>query len=463
MTNAAAVATRLNSSTAFADIKWDKTTQWNTVYCSNAQENFRAGESVQLHPPVNLIGTTYISEVGAILKVNAASNPPRVLLSLFLNLSKDMAVRHQPPDGKIFVQYPSKHVVWTRFQGWYPVSRIRSEAYLVSPWEVNEARNAAYLCYGMTNAYCIMAKWNHEIIPPRSAFHAIGNEKQYIPGCLHLINFESVTHRSWSFRREVASQIALTLSKSSDATRTKQSIHIRGIPLVQWDHFKKHTIPLEATARKSILTTRIIRRNLVIEMMKHRTINHFARFDTTERLSILKGYFGSGIEAAACVPRFAGPKVSRGTDPAPAFLARHLQNQDTVGAIIRLPEQPTVSYHSQESGIDLLYYPEKQQLTVRVRYTIDAVDDPIVRQQLLGLPPLPAPNNAAPQLGAPAVVPDAEFEYQGSVFIVCHVTDDGVVCEVQESNDDNLEEEDEVILPFNIVQEAVIDYYARQE
>jgi hypothetical protein len=49
--NLADGATNLNANTSFSDIKWDEASQWNTVYCPVAKENFRAGESVELDPP----------------------------------------------------------------------------------------------------------------------------------------------------------------------------------------------------------------------------------------------------------------------------------------------------------------------------------------------------------------------------------------------------------------------------
>jgi folate-dependent phosphoribosylglycinamide formyltransferase PurN len=91
------------------------------------------------------------------------------------------------------------------------------------------------------------------------------------------------------------------------------------------------------------------------------------------------------------------------------------------------------------------------------------VTDPLVRQQLLNLPPLlPAVNNAAPQVN---LVPNKmECEHNGTVFVVRDMTDDGneVVCEVVEvaEDDDNnlLSVEDIVNLPLNVVNQAVTDY-----
>jgi hypothetical protein len=162
MMNPANSGINLNANTPFANIKWDIVTQWNTVYCSNASCNFRVEESVELEPPVEFTGTTFRSEVGCILKVNGTTDPPRLLLSLFLNLSSEMAICHKPPDNQIYVQYPAQQVVWTRYQGWYPVTQIRREAFLVSPWEVNKSKKAANINYGMTNAYCIVALWKHD-------------------------------------------------------------------------------------------------------------------------------------------------------------------------------------------------------------------------------------------------------------------------------------------------------------
>jgi hypothetical protein len=165
MMNAAATdadATNLNANTAFSDIKWDEGTQWNNVYCSTAKENFRAGESVELDPPIQITGTNYYAQVGAILRVDQQCDQQRVLLSLFLDVTPDMGIRHDPPDDQVYTQYPEKQVVWTRYQGWYPVTRVRREAYVVTPWEVSAGLNDTQITYGMSNAYCVVAKWQHE-------------------------------------------------------------------------------------------------------------------------------------------------------------------------------------------------------------------------------------------------------------------------------------------------------------
>lgn len=57
--NLADGATNLNANTSFSDIKWDEASQWNTVYCPVANENFRAGESVELDPPMPITGTNF--------------------------------------------------------------------------------------------------------------------------------------------------------------------------------------------------------------------------------------------------------------------------------------------------------------------------------------------------------------------------------------------------------------------
>ena len=105
----------LNCFTAFSDIKLDQDSPNNTVYCSSAEENFRAGESVELDPPVAI--HNYGSHVGAILKVNQQSTPQSVLLSLFVNVTDDMQIVHQPPRFRDFVHYPTKLVVWAILGG----------------------------------------------------------------------------------------------------------------------------------------------------------------------------------------------------------------------------------------------------------------------------------------------------------------------------------------------------------
>jgi hypothetical protein len=195
-------------------------------------------------------------------------------------------------------------------------------------------------------------------------------------------------------------------------------------------------------------------------MIRDKTINHFARFDTAQRLALLKSFFGDSIQAAGRFSRIAVPPISR-QNPAPVFRAERLNVDHTVGAIIGLPGVPTVKYHSPSPGIDMLYYPVKQQLTVQLRYTIAAVTDTIVWQQLLGLPPLPAQNNGPLQLAAPeAVVPGSNFELEGSLFVViCVMDEDAVISEVVETDDAYLQEGDKVLYAFDLVQQAVINYY----
>ena len=55
--------TNLNATTAFEDIKCHDSTQWNHVHCTTAKENFRAGESVEISPVLNLVTTLAFVEV----------------------------------------------------------------------------------------------------------------------------------------------------------------------------------------------------------------------------------------------------------------------------------------------------------------------------------------------------------------------------------------------------------------
>jgi hypothetical protein len=151
---------------AITDIKWDEGSQWNNVYCSIADENFRAGESVEVEPPIQTV--PYYSKVCAILQVKQQCTPQRVLLSLFLNASVDMKILQPQPHLRNYIHYPSNHIVWTRYQAWYPVTRVQREAFVLAPWKINDARNDAHQANGMNNAYCIMAKWDHDYVPAES-------------------------------------------------------------------------------------------------------------------------------------------------------------------------------------------------------------------------------------------------------------------------------------------------------
>ena len=106
---------------------------------------------MEVEPPIAINGTTYLANVAAILKVEQT-------------LTNDMGIRqHAPPDHYDYVVYPTKCVVWTRFQGWFLAMRVQREAFVVAPWEVNNSVNSAHIAYGMANAYCVVAKWNNEI------------------------------------------------------------------------------------------------------------------------------------------------------------------------------------------------------------------------------------------------------------------------------------------------------------
>jgi hypothetical protein len=473
MMNAAAAAAEndgvdLNADTDFSDIKFDEVTPWNHVYCPEANQNFRAGESVELRLPVRIPGTNYNSQVGAILQVNQQCNPQRLLLSLFLDVTPDMRIKHNPPDNQVYVQYPSQQLVWTRYRGWYPVTLIRREAYVISPWEVSDGSNNTHVSIGMTNAYCVVAKWRHDVLHPTRAFQPITNEKIVVPGCLHsALTFESVTQRYWFFRSTLAMQIANVLSKASLAASTKGTFQVLTITPSHWDHFKRWTIPLEETERMGRVTTRCIRKNLTVEMVKSETPKQFARFDTAPRLDLLKAYLGSGIQGAGRIRRFAGPKLSR-TGPVPAFRARRLLNGHSVGIIAELPNEPTLRRYSTEPGIDLMYCKAKGQLKIYIRYLIRPAQNPLVLQQLLGFPPAD-PQQDPPQQQVPGVLPvlllavdETEFLLDDTLYIVRDFTDDGdnVVCEVLESNDDSLNEEDRVTLPVDVVQEVATAYYS---
>jgi hypothetical protein len=452
----------------FSDIKCDEESPCNNVHCSTAADNFRAGESVELKQSVHIFrhdhGGNYSSHVGAILKVNQQSHPQQVLLSLFLDVSDDMGISLQAPDYRNYILYPSQHVVWTRFQGWFPVTLIQREAFVVVPWAVNAGNNDAHLCHGMTNAYCIVAKWNNSArVPnPRRAFESLGHDKIDIPGCLHLIDFDCVSMRYWTFRSTVAVKVADILSRPSLTTRTQETINLDGVSKAHWENFKKCTVPLEETRRDGVVTKRAIRKNLAVEMLRDVNMKHFVRFDTLPRFALLKGYFGNAIKGAARLRRFAGPKFSPRTGPAPAYLVRRITNGQSVGALIGFPEEQTPGYHSNQPGIDLIYNPGKRQFTIRIRYRIRAVGDPLVRQELLGLPTAPPP--ALPNIADPEaviLVPNmTEFEHNGTLFIVrsLMVDSDEVVCEVLETDDDDLSMEDQINLPLEIVKDAVTEY-----
>jgi hypothetical protein len=461
--------TIINAVSEFSDIKCDDENQWNNVYCSMAAENFRAGESVEVDPPIQIDNTNYSASVGAILRVNQHSNPPRVLLSLFLNVTADMGIRHEPPDYQDYVQYPPSQLVWTRYQGWYPVTMIQREAFVLCPWEINNGNKDSQVSYGMSNAYCVVSKWNHEVLNPKRAFELLGHKKQNIPGCLHLINFESVSRRSWCFRSSVALKIAEVLNRPSLQARIQESVHLSATSESHWDNFKMRTIPDEITERNGIITKRVIRKNLVTETLKNNTINHFARFDTEERFALLMSYFGSGIQAAGQIRRKKGPKFSRRTGPFPAINVHRILKSDSVGAVIDLPPEAIVKYYSDQPGLDLLFTPSKNLLTVRIRYRIFKVTHPVVREQFLGIPPpLPAAaNNDGPD-GDSAdsddsdddVVPGTEFALDDTVYVVVDLTvdDDQVVCEIVETGDDALKVGDQVNLPMDQVRQALAEY-----
>ena len=183
-------------------------------------------------------------------------------------------------------------------------------------------------------------------------------------------------------------KISDLLSKPSLATRTQSTIHLEGIPQSHWDNFKNRTIPDEPTEKKGMITRRAIRKDLVVEMLKDRIPKHFARFDTIPRVELLKGYFGRGIQAACRIRRPKGPKYSDRIGPGPAYhKAHHPQNEDTVGALIRLPNEPVLKYYSKQPGVDVMYNLEKCQFTICFCYKIEWVGDPQVLQQLLA-PPL---------------------------------------------------------------------------
>ena len=144
----------------------------------------------------------------------------------------------------------------------------------------------------------------------------------------------------------------------------------------------------------------------------------------------------------------------------PAYkLAHYPKNQDTVGAIIRLPTEPVDKYYSKEPGVDLQFTPDKSQLTIRVRYQIEWVDHPVVQQLLTnGAPDNPvAPVPSVPSTGTP-------FEYDGARWIViCDmINGEGehlVVCEVEDNYDnEDLTVGQRVDLPLQVVQDEVVAY-----
>jgi hypothetical protein len=443
----------------FDKIKVHEADKHILVFSSKAQENFRAGESVEIYPPVQICRDKF-SEVAVILKVDAHSVPQRVLLSLFMRFSDDMGILHEPPDYRNYIKYPGKHVAWTRYRGWFPVSRVRREAFVVAPWEVNTGLNDAELACGMSNAYCIVAKFNHDIETPAKAFELLGNEEGsscMIPGCLYLaLDLNGVTQPYWSFRRTVALKITDILSRSSLAASTTTSFCIDAITKTIWENFKRRTIPHETTERKSIHTKRTIRKNLAIEMLRGASVKHFARFDTSPCLELLKLFFGSGIAGAGRVCRFAGPKFSCRNGPGPTFYCHHIVNSDSVGGFTTLNDVPALKYYTKTPGIDTMHNKDKQQFTVRIRYSIGHLSDQVVRDQFVDPDPPPPPQPPTLPIGT-------EYEHDGTLFEVIEFTENGeVICEVIKTPANSaLSKDDTINLTNAVVEQSVRQYNSR--
>jgi hypothetical protein len=179
----------------------------------------------------------------------------------------------------------------------------------------------------------------------------------------------------------------------------------------------------------------------------------------------LKGYFGLSIQGAGRIRRMAGPKLLRRTGPCPAFASYCLQNHDTVGAVIRLPDQPNKEYHSKKPGVDIIYHPARQQLTIRLRYIAEGVGDEEIRQQLLGVQPIPAMPTIDEDghSAAEEVVPNfTQFQYQGTLFLVVAISADGKegVCQVEETTNNNFIIGEQVNFGMDLVKEAVAQYNA---
>jgi hypothetical protein len=249
------------------------------------------------------------------------------------------------------------------------------------------------------------------------------------------------------------------LSKASLSSRTSESIHLEGIFEWVFKNLIKHTIPLEPTERQGVITKRAFWKTLTIEMLRGSTTKHYARFDTLERFELLKSYFGSSILGAARFRRFAGPSFSPQTGPNPAFSEKphYLQNEDSVGVFLQLPETPTTRYYSKNPGIDVLYIPAKRQFTVRIQFVIADANDPDVLQQLLNIPPQPMANNDDNGHLPDLVSNVTEFEHEGTMFVVrAMLVDNTVLCE-------KVDTAEAIIIPLQEAQELVNKYNRMDE
>jgi hypothetical protein len=130
----------------------------------------------------------------------------------------------------------------------------------------------------------------------------------------------------------------------------------------------------------------------------------------------LKLFFGSGIAGAGQVRRSAGPKFSRQNGPGPTFCCHHIVNSDSVGGFTTLNDVPALKYYTKTPGTNMMYNKDKQQFTIRIRYSIGHLSDPVVHDQFVDPDPPPPPQ-------PPTLTIGTEFEHDGTLVQVFEFTE----------------------------------------
>jgi hypothetical protein len=434
----------------------------DSVYCPNASACFRPGESVVLQPSITGAGETF-SALATILDVRQkpeAGEVKEVLLSLYLPRHPDMRLRLDRPGDRTYIVYPIQHVVWTKYKIWCSPNIIVREAFLICPREIEDGTNDSWISVGMSNAYCLVGKWNHE--RTTGAFQSVGHGSPRLITPFSfpsILQWECTSANRWLFRRRIVIRIVHALSRSALSARTKENFKIDGVTEGDWSNFQCHTI--NATEKNGLLTFRANQGSCNFEVLKTKVDKLFARFDTSVTFLQLKEYFGQFIHGSLRARSPRGPDLLQGTST--AFRARRNLESDSIGMFAQFSLTGEQTYYSKKPGIDFLYVPFKAELTCRLRFVILKTTDDLVRTNLLSLPPLPV---VLANVGADSLIQGVtEFEENGTLYVVEDLTYDGskVLCHVQETDDDELTVGEERVFPLTTVLELVEEYNGMDE
>ena len=106
--------------------------------------------------------------------------------------------------------------------------------------------------------------------------------------------------------------------------------------------------------------------------------------------------------------------------PVPAFGPRRALYSDSVGTFMDFTPNEDPAYHSSTPGVDFIFVPTNESLTIRLRFVILKITDARVCVNLLGL--VPEETEQFSNLEEQLIPGQTEFQHAETLYIIQAVT-----------------------------------------